>query len=108
MNEYELSREFWLCRALIDRFSFPFQFFEYEMDELIWFCRASCTDVELYLLLDGLEKLTDALNYVPGLALASCEWLHLIPKLRVWKKSELPFSPVWSFENEKEKLPLHL
>ena len=33
MKEYELSREFWLCRAFIERFTFPFQFFEKEMDD---------------------------------------------------------------------------
>jgi hypothetical protein len=60
------------------------------------------------LLFEGLEKFTDALKEVPGLAFASCEWLHLTPKFRVWKKSELPFSPVWSLENEMETLPLHL
>ena len=78
------------------------------MDDDIWFCRASCTEVELYLLFDGLEKFTDAVKLVPGLAFASCEWLQRIPKFRVWKKSGLPFSPAWSFENVSEKLPLHL
>ena len=73
VNEYELSREFWLWRAFIDRFSFPFQFLEYEMEDDIWFCRASCTEVELYLLLEGLEKFTDAVKLVPGRAFASCE-----------------------------------
>ena len=66
MNVYELSREFWLCRALTERLNLPFQFFEYEMDDDAWFCRASVMDVELYLLLEGLEKFTDALNVVPG------------------------------------------
>ncbi|EJX01438.1 hypothetical protein EVA_10456 [gut metagenome] len=108
MKEYELSLEFWLCSALIDRFIFPFQFFEYEMDDEIWFCRASSTDGELYLLFDGLEKFTDALNVVPGLALGSCECVHLNAKFLVWKKSELPFSPVWSLEYVRAKLPLHL
>jgi hypothetical protein len=71
VNEYELSREFWLCRALIERLTFPFQFFEYEIDDEIWFWRASVTEVELYRLFDGLEKLTDAEKLVPGLAFAS-------------------------------------
>ena len=56
---------------MTERFIFPFQFFEYEIDDDIWFCRASCTEVELYLLLDGLEKLTDAVKLVPGRAFAS-------------------------------------
>ena len=98
VNAYELSREFWLCRALTDRLNLPFQFFEYEMDDEIWFCRASFMDVELYLLLPGLEKLTDALKLVPGRAFESCECDHLTAKLVVWKKSLLPFSPVWSLE----------
>jgi hypothetical protein len=98
VKEYELSFEFWLWRALIERLSFPFQFFEYEMDDEIWFWSASVTDDELYRLFDGLEKLTDAENEVPGLALESCEWLHLTPKFFVGKKSLLPRSPVWSFE----------
>ena len=33
MNVYELSLEFWLCSALIERLTFPFQFLENEMDE---------------------------------------------------------------------------
>ena len=82
----------------MERLIFPFQFFEYEIEDDIWFCSASCTDVELYRLFEGLEKFTDAVKLVPGLALGSCEWLHLIPKFRVWKKSELPLSPTWSFE----------
>jgi hypothetical protein len=55
----------------MERFNFPFQFFEYEMEDEIWFCNASCMEVELYLLLDGLEKFTDAVKLVPGLALGS-------------------------------------
>ena len=66
VNVYELSLEFWLCRALTDRLNFPFQFFEYEMEDEIWFWRASDTECELYRLLEGLEKLTDAENDVPG------------------------------------------
>jgi len=108
VKEYELSLEFWLWSALTDRFIFPFQFFEYEIEDDIWFCRASVTDVELYLLFEGLEKFTEALNVVPGRALESCEWLHLTPKFLVWKKSELPFSPVWSFEYVMERFPLNL
>ena len=98
VNEYELSLEFWLCRALTDRLNFPFQFFEYEMEEDIWFWRASVTLVELYLLFEGLEKLTEALKVVPGLAFESCEWLQRTAKFLVWKKSVLPRSPVWSLE----------
>ena len=66
VNEYELSLEFWLCRALMERLNFPFQFLLYEMEDEVWFWRASLMDVELYLLLEGLEKLTYALNVVPG------------------------------------------
>ena len=72
VKEYELSREFWLCRALTERLNFPFQFFEYETEEDIWFCSASETLLELYLLFEGLEKLTDAEKEVPGWALGSC------------------------------------
>ena len=78
------------------------------MEDDIWFCRACCTFVALYLLFEGLEKFTDAENVVPGLAFESCEWFHLTAKFFVWKKSELPFSPVWSFEYVSEKLPLNL
>ena len=78
------------------------------MDDDIWFWRASVTDVELYLLLDGLEKFTEALKVVPGRAFESCEWLHLTPKFLVWKKSALPRSPVWSFEYVIARLPLNL
>jgi hypothetical protein len=46
---------------------------EYDIEEDIWFCRASCTEVELYLLFEGLEKFTDAVKLVPGRAFASCE-----------------------------------
>ena len=65
-----------MCNAFMERLNFPFQFFVYEMDDDAWFCRASETDVELYLLFDGLEKFTDALNVVPGCALESWEWDH--------------------------------
>ena len=34
------AREFWLCRAFIDRFIFPFQFLEYDIEDDIWFCNA--------------------------------------------------------------------
>ena len=50
----------------MERLNLPFQLCEYEMDDDIWFCRASFTERELYLLLEGLEKLTDAVNDVPG------------------------------------------
>ena len=108
MKEYELSREFWLCRALRDRFIFPFQFLEYEIEDEIWFWSASVTDVELYRPFEGLEKFTDAVKLVPGRALASCECDHLTPKFLSCWKSELPFSPIWSFEYVNAKLPLHL
>ena len=62
----------------------------------------------MYLLFEGLEKFTEALNVVPGCALESCECDHLRPKFLVWKKSVLPRSPVWSFEMFMAKLPLHL
>ena len=78
------------------------------MDDDIWFWSASFILVELYLLFDGLEKFTEALKLVPGLAFESWEWVHLTEKFRVWKKSALPFSPVWSFEYVSEKLPLNL
>ena len=78
------------------------------MDEEAWFWTASWTERELYLLLDGLEKLTDALNEVPGRALLSWEWFHFREKLRVWKKSLLPFSPVWSLEIDMPNPPLNL
>ena len=35
VNVYELSLEFWLCRALTDRLNFPFQFLENDMDDEI-------------------------------------------------------------------------
>jgi hypothetical protein len=73
VKEYELSLEFWLWRALSERFTLPFQFLEYEMEDEIWFWRASVTDVELYRLFEGLEKFTDAVKLVPGLAFGSCE-----------------------------------
>ena len=95
---YELSREFWLCKALMERLNLPFQLREKEMDDEIWFCRASVTSRELYRLLDGLEKLTDAVKLMPGRAFESWECDHCRPKLRLWKKSVLPFSPVWSLE----------
>jgi hypothetical protein len=82
----------------MERLSFPFQFFEYEIDDEIWFWSASVTDVELYLLFEGLEKFTEAEKLVPGLAFESCVWVHRTPKFLDWKKSELPFSPVWSLE----------
>ena len=47
-------------------------------------------------------------NVVPGRALESCEWFHLTEKFLVWKKSELPFSPVWSLEYVRDMLPLNL
>ena len=73
----------------------PFQFFEYEIDDEILFWSASSTDVELYLLFEGLEKFTEAEKLVPGLAFAS--WLcdHLTPKFLDCLKSELPLSPDW-------------
>ena len=98
VNAYELSLEFWLCNALIERLILPFQFLEKEIEDDTWFCIASFTERELYLLFDGLEKLTDAEKLCPGWALASCVWDHLSPKLRLWKKSLLPLSPFWSFE----------
>jgi hypothetical protein len=57
----------------MERLIFPFQFLEYEMDDEIWFWSASWTDVELYRLFEGLEKFTDAVKLVPGLALGSWE-----------------------------------
>ena len=66
VNVYELSLEFWLWSALIERLTFPFQFLENEMDEDTWFWIASFTERELYLLFDGLEKLTEAENVWPG------------------------------------------
>ena len=82
----------------MERFIFPFQFLEYEIEDVIWFWSASVTEVELYLLFEGLEKFTDAEKLVPGRALASWECVQRTPKFFVWKKSELPFSPVWSLE----------
>ena len=78
------------------------------MDEEAWLWMASSSDRELYRLLDGLEKLTEALKVVPGMNLVSCEWDQRTAKLRVWKKSVLPRSPVWSLEYVIEKLPLNL
>ena len=87
----------------------PAQLFPYEMDDDIWFCRAVCMLVWLlYWLYEGLEKFTDALNDVPGLAFESIEWLHCIEKFFVWKKSGCPFSPVWSFWYAMLKVPLYL
>ena len=108
VNAYELSLEFWLCSALTDRFNLPFQFLAQDIDDDIWFCNASLIELELYLLLDGLEKLTDALKDIPGFAFESWEWLQRTAKFLVWKKSELPFSPVWSLEYVKANDPLHL
>ena len=48
----------------------------------------------MYLELEGLEKFTDALKLVPGLALESWLWLYLTPKLEEVKNSGVPFSPV--------------
>ena len=48
--------------------------------------------------MEGLEKFTDALKVWPGWALESCECVHRMLKLRVWKNSDVPFSPVWSLE----------
>ncbi len=73
VNEYELSLEFWLCRALTDRLNLPFQFFENETEDDIWFCNASEIERELYRLFEGLEKLTEAENDCPGCAFASWE-----------------------------------
>ena len=56
----------------MDRFTFPPQFLEYEIDDDIWFCNASCTDVELYRLFEGLEKLTEALKVVPSYSEVLC------------------------------------
>ena len=68
------------------------------MDEDIWFCRASLTECELYLLLEGEEKFTEALKFVPGWAFASWEWVHLTAKLLNSLNSGVSFSPVWSWE----------
>ena len=73
MKEYELSLEFWLCSMFTDRLYLPPQFLEKDTDDDAWFCRASVTDLELYRLLEGLEKFTEALKVVPGMNLLS--WL---------------------------------
>ena len=82
----------------MDKLTRPFQFFANEMEEDAWFCKASFKDRELYRLLDGLEKLTEALKVVPGMNFGSWEWDQRTAKFRVWKKSVLPLSPVWSLE----------
>ena len=97
MIEYELSLEFWLCWPLNDRVTL-FHLRLHDIDEDVCVCNASFILLELYLLLDGLEKFTDALNDVPGRAFGSCVWDHFTEKFLVWKKSVLPFSPVWSLE----------
>ena len=78
---YELSREFWECRAFRERVALPPKLLEKDMEDDAWFCRASFTERELYRLLLGLEKFTDALKEVPGCALESWEWLQRMPKL---------------------------
>ena len=80
---YEESREFWECSALTVRLALPLKLRPHEIEEDTWFCRASLTEWELYLLLDGLEKFTDALNVVPGWDLGSWECDHLKPKFLV-------------------------
>jgi len=70
--EYELSLEFWLCKTLTDIFP-KGRVLLYEIEEDVWFCITSDTLLELNLLLEGLEKFTEALKEVPGLALES--WL---------------------------------
>ena len=92
----------------MDRLNLPFQFFEYEMEEEVWLCSASSIEVELYLLLEGLEKFTEALKVVPGRDLLSWECDHLTLKFLVCMKSFAPFSPVWSLDMVSEKLPPNL
>ena len=68
------------------------------MEDEAWFWRLSWMPLELYLLFEGLEKLTEARNVVPGLALGSWEWFHWTPKLVDSLKLGVPRSPVISSE----------